>query len=397
MIRLLVLTHNTKLSGAERALCRILELFDRGRFHVHVALPDEGPLFDRLRTMDGTEVHVVKAPSALTQLNKGHTAHQLGGWLVAPAHLLSLVIRLNRLITREGVDLVLCSSMKADFYGAAAAWLARRPCVWYIHDHVDEHHFPGWLRRTVGLWGRRLPVCVLTNSEASLNALVRVGIPRHRLRVAYYPPLAGSASSETNIRRELGLAANVQLVTLVGRIAQQKGQREFVQAAARLVDRFPDVRFLLVGDSLFGRPDETYKDELVRLLDQPGPKGHMRWLGARSDAVAIQGQSDVAVMNSLWPEGFGLVAAEAMWAGVPLIGTALGGTAELLIHDQTGLVVEPGNIDQLAEAIATLLQHPERGRHLAAAARRHVANIQSDANVRHLEDILQASCCPATG
>ena len=146
-----------------------------------------------------------------------------------------------------------------------------------------------------------------------------------------------------------------------------------------------------MGDSLFGGPDEAYREEVLNFIAQQGLSGRVRWLGARSDAVDILAQSDVAVMNSLWPEGFGLVAAEAMWAGVPLVGTALGGMSELLIDGRTGVVVEPGNIDQLAEAIAALLEDPQRRLRLAEAARSHISALQSDQNVRHLENLLEQS------
>jgi glycosyltransferase involved in cell wall biosynthesis len=386
--RVLFVTHNTKYGGAEVALARILELVDRRAIDVHVAQPDEGPLCERLRALPGTQVHVVEASRRLTTLKKRGGGVNLAGWLAAPWHLGLLVQRLARLISSSSIDVVFCSSIKADFYAAAAARLARRPCVWYIHDYVDAIYFPRWLLQALRLVGGRVPVAVLVNSKAGAEALARLGIPRERLRVVYYPPHA-SAAAAPSVRQELELPPASRLVTMVGRLTPPKGQREFVEAAARLVDRFPDVTFLIVGDSLFGAYDEEYRDRLVERLKAPELRGRVRWLGARPAAAAIQAQSDVAVMNSLGPEGFGLVAAEAMWAGVPVVGTALGGTTDLLIDGETGTVVEPGRVEALADAIALVLTDRERGRRLAEAARRHVATVQSEENVRRLEQLLR--------
>jgi glycosyltransferase involved in cell wall biosynthesis len=267
LIRLLVLTHNTKVSGAELALARILELLSRERFDVHVALPDQGPLYHRLRSMDGVTVHLVSASPALMSLKKRGGVRQIGPWLAAPGRLLSVVLRLRALMASGRFDIVLCSSIKADLYGAGAARLAGCPCVWYVHDYVDEHYFPAWLRTLVGVVGRFLPVRVLANSLASCEALARLHIPRERLYVAYYPaPVAQPAGTASDIRRELGLSSDARLVTLVGRLTPSKGQLEFAEAAARLVDRFPNARFLLVGDSLFGGVDEAYKSQLLQRL-----------------------------------------------------------------------------------------------------------------------------------
>jgi len=148
------------------------------------------------------------------------------------------------------------------------------------------------------------------------------------------------------------------VVTTVGRLQQWKGQHVALAAAVRVVREFPQARFLIVGDALFGIEKE-YPQRLRSLVRELGLGDRVMMLGHRNDIPAILAASDVVLVPSINPEPFGIVTIEAMAAGKPVVASNAGGSLEILTHGDTGLLVPPNSPDALAEAIMQLLANRE--------------------------------------
>jgi glycosyltransferase involved in cell wall biosynthesis len=108
--------------------------------------------------------------------------------------------------------------------------------------------------------------------------------------------------------------------------------------------------------------------ELERLRRDLGLGDRLRLVGFRDDIETLFGAADAVTVPSTRPEPFGLVAVEAAVAGLPVIAAAHGGLPEIIRHEETGLLVEPGNPDALARAIRALVDDPGRAGALGAAA-----------------------------
>ncbi len=163
-----------------------------------------------------------------------------------------------------------------------------------------------------------------------------------------------------------------QTVLFVGRLAKKKGVEYLIRAFADIAERHPAARLLVVGDG-------PCRGELEALSSQLGLADHVRFVGAQPPAELprFYCQSRVFVAPSVVArsgdtESFGLVFVEAMAAGCPVIGTNVGGTADVAVHGRTGLLVEPESPAALAEAINELLDSPAKGEKMAALARRWV-------------------------
>ena len=205
------------------------------------------------------------------------------------------------------------------------------------HAEVHALEIAGDAARGADVYVTLEPCCHSGKTPPCSEALIKAGVSGKKLETVYPPAIDGSQPRESvYIRAELAVSPTTRLVTMVGRITRPKGQVEFVRAAKLVLAVKSDVVFLIVGDSVAGSFDDTYKAELereVRAMNDP----RIRMLGMRHDVLGIVAESDSVVFPSLWPEGFGLAVAEAMELGRPVIATTTGGTAEMIEDGVTGL------------------------------------------------------------
>jgi glycosyltransferase involved in cell wall biosynthesis len=160
----------------------------------------------------------------------------------------------------------------------------------------------------------------------------------------------------------------VPIVMLPGRLTRWKGQTVLIEALAKLGRR--DLCCLLVGSDQ-GRSD--YRAEIERLVKERGLNGVVRAVDHCRDMPAAFKLADVVVSASTDPEAFGRVVAEAQAMGRPVIATDHGGAREILLPGQTGWLVAPGDVDQLAAALNEALSLDQEQRMaLAETAGAHI-------------------------
>ena len=166
------------------------------------------------------------------------------------------------------------------------------------------------------------------------------------------------------VRHQLGLPEDAHLMVLVGTLKRQKGHRYLIEAAQQALPRHQKLHILLAGDGELG-------DELRAQTRELGLSKHVHFLGSRSDIPALLAACDSFVLPSLW-EGLPMALIEAMASGLPVIATEVSGTKQVMIPGETGLLVAPGDVAALAQAIDTLLSDGERAKAMGAAARLRV-------------------------
>jgi glycosyltransferase involved in cell wall biosynthesis len=153
-------------------------------------------------------------------------------------------------------------------------------------------------------------------------------------------------------------------ITIIGRLAAQKGHRDFLSAAVELLRRFPQAELLIVGAG-------DLIDGLRALAEQLGIAHAVRFLGQRSDVPAILRETNLLVSASLW-EGFPTVILEAMAARVPVVATDVSGSRELVRDGVTGRLVPVGQPAALAQAMIWMVEHPDLADSMAAAAQQQM-------------------------
>ena len=170
----------------------------------------------------------------------------------------------------------------------------------------------------------------------------------------------------------------------VGRLAAVKGYPLLVEAVARLVAQGRDVRLTLVGDG----PERGYLEEQARRL---GISTQIVFAGWKNQAELreLYQNSDLSVLSS-FAEGVPVVLMEAMAAGVPCVAPRITGIPELIRHGVDGLLVTPSDTEELAAAIAELMDKPELRRAMAGRCRERIADkYDLGKNVQHLSEVFK--------
>ena len=279
--------------------------------------------------------------------------------------------RVGRLAEAHGADLVIWDP--ALPVGHVAPKVGR---PYAVVLHGAEVTVPGRLPGTRQLLrrvlrGASLVICAgwypaAEAERAAGRPLPTVVVPPG-VDTARFQPL--DSAERASVRDELGLPVDAPLVVSVSRLVPRKGMDTLIRAAARLRDRVPDVVVAIAGS---GR-DRARLEGLVASTGAP-----VRLLGRVPDEIlpGLYGAGDVFSMScrnrwgGLEQEGFGIVFVEAAAAGVPAVAGDSGGSAEAVAHGETGLVVRrPDAPDQVADALAELLDDDTRRREMGRRAR----------------------------
>jgi glycosyltransferase involved in cell wall biosynthesis len=159
----------------------------------------------------------------------------------------------------------------------------------------------------------------------------------------------------------------------IGRLSREKGVGTAIQAVAHLVHKIGinDLRLTIVGD---GEPD--YVSQLHNLVAKENIAPFVDFQSAqpKEELPALYQQADIFLFTSIWAEPFGRVIVEAMASGVAVIGTRVGGAAEILIENENSLSFTPDDSVGLANQIKKLIESPELRLRLGKAGKESVVN-----------------------
>jgi glycosyltransferase involved in cell wall biosynthesis len=267
--------------------------------------------------------------------------------------------RLARLIRGLGPDLVHTHLSYANILGVLAARLAGRPAVASIRNvTTDQTRFDRSKRIIQSVILRLLADRVIVVARTAVAETQRnFRLPQDRLTVL---PNAIDQNrlhlpadfDRTTKRRELAISVDEAVICTVARLDPGKGHRFLLRAAATLRQRYPAARYLVVGT---GRDDDALRAQAAAL----GVADIVKFLGLRRDVPEILAASDLFVLPSL-NEGLSRAMLEAMAVGTPVVATDVGGAADVLISNQTGWLVPPGDPAALAGAIGEALRDPQQ-------------------------------------
>jgi glycosyltransferase involved in cell wall biosynthesis len=272
---------------------------------------------------------------------------------------LSAAWRLSRLIKQLRPDVVHAH----DPHGVAMAALAlsmstqldKPPLV--AARRVDFHIKGNSLSR----WKYRQVDCFICASEAIRKMLVADGVPAARAVTVHEGIDLGhiEAAPAANLHAELWLPHHAPIVGNVAALVPHKGQRHLIEAAAIVVKRVPDARFVIAGEG-------ELRPALERQIKDHHLEKHVFLAGFRPDVVSVHKAFDIFVMSSV-SEGLGTSLLDAMACGKPIVATTAGGMPEVVKDGQTGILVPPRDHEAMANAIIRLLSDAAARRAMGAA------------------------------
>ena len=374
-MRIVFLNPSGELGGAETALLDMLAALTEARptWDLELIASADGPLLARAGEL-GIRSVALKFPQPLARLGEwggrdSAIARIRFGAALCRAALPAFryASRLRRHLSAARPDIVHTNGLKMHLLGARCR---PRPAklLWHLHDYPETRAF------TAALLRAEVHHCdeVLTNSES---------VASHARRLFGSAVVVQALYNSVDLQRfqpagpKLDLDARAHLVPLpaggvrlglVGTFARWKGHDVFLKALGRVQSAAP-LRAYIIGEPIYKTDASQFSmDELRSLAARHGLAEVVGFTGRVDDVAGAMRSLDIVVHASTEPEPFGLVIAEAMACGRPLVVSRAGGAAEIA---RGALFHEPGNAAELADRLSQLIADPVLRASLAAEGR----------------------------
>jgi glycosyltransferase involved in cell wall biosynthesis len=332
MIKVLFIIPSLRRAGAETQVVDLVNGLDPDIFNVHLLTFQ--PHLDQLDRIDRERVsfHHVQRKGKLD---------------------LAIVRKVAELIDRYSINIVHATLQYSLLYGWLGRLYARRhpTIVAAIHTTISADRKEELQNRLVYQWLLR-----------RCNHVVFVCHRQREYWVRKYPFLSGMSSviyngvdlaemdvdqvSVPSVRRraELGIPADAFVIACIAGFRKEKGHHLLVEALARLD---ASVYMLFAGDG-------ELRSSIEKQVEAAGLAPRTRFLGVVNDVRSVLSIADISVLASTAVETFSMAMLESLAMGVPVVGSDIGGMSEAVIDGKTGLLVAPGNVEQLAKSLASL-------------------------------------------
>jgi glycosyltransferase involved in cell wall biosynthesis len=345
------------IGGTERQVANLALRIDASRFDLHLAcMRNKGELLQELEPL--------RVPRPVFNIGRLYTPKTL--WQA---------IRLARYVRRNVIQIVHSYGFYPNVFAVPAARIGGASII--VASIRDRGDILTPLQRRIQRYVCRFADCVLVNAEAIRETLIEQGYRPDNIVVIkngivlprFGTGESGKRESGAALRKELGLPLAAPLVFVFSRLNQMKGLEYFLEAAAAVSAKLPDVRFLIVGDG-------AERTELEAHAARLGLAQRVIFTGFRTDIPELLAEAVVSVLPSL-SEGLSNSLLESMASGVPVIAARVGGNPEIIEHEVSGLLVPPRDSAALAAAISRLLVDASLAARFGEAGRRRVSEVFS--------------------
>jgi glycosyltransferase involved in cell wall biosynthesis len=308
---------------------------------------------------------------------------------INPIKDLMALVRLVLFIKKNRFDIVHTHTSKAGILGRIAAKMAGVPIIFHTpHGSIFHaiYYCPGLiyllsrLEAVVASFTDKIITCSLNETRdflahkiATVDKYIAIywGIKQDRFLKSYNSYLK---------RKELEIPDDSILIGNIARLTPEKGHLFCLEVFRMVVDRFPKVKLLIVGDGILRQDIETRINEL-------GLNGSVIMTGHRDDIPEILAALDISLHTSIW-EGMPVAIIEAMLTGKAIVATNVGGIPELIKDGVTGILIPPDDREGLTEAIVRLLDNKILRETIGNASRKHaIKNFSPELMIKKTADL----------
>ena len=380
---LFIHANNVDIGGSDYCLFKLVTTLDRNKFNPIVLLALDTEIAAGYRKY-GTPVLIM--PMRRIRRTRNPWRH-----LLFFADFFPTVLRIAGIIKEYDIQLVHSNDFQ-DIYGAVAARITGTKGIQHIRLIVPRRNL---LRE---LWNRCILISnhrVVTVSDAVGQEMFTVGGKVHPKVTTCYDWLdmervGHVGNNERNFRKESGIPDGATLIGVVGRLERWKGQHVFIKAAADVARRHPEACFAVVGGKVYGRGREMYESELKALAQRLGILDRVIFAGHRKDLANVMNSLDLYAHSSVDPDPLPGVVMEAMSMAKPVVGPRAGGIPEEVEDGKTGILYEPGDHHEMAEAMCRLIEDPKLAHRMGQAGKERVQRVfNRDILCKRLESLYE--------
>lgn len=255
--------------------------------------------------------------------------------------------QLLELIHQHRISVIHSHNYKANFVGLLAARKARIPIIATNHLWTQADFKLRLYEFFDGLLLRKFKKIIVV-SEQVRKDMLKANIPATKITVIKNGiSFAKEAGDGTKFKIGFGIPNNALIVGCIARLSPEKGHTYLLKAAKEITDNNHNVYFILFGEG-------PLQEELINKVRSLGLEKRVLFAGYRDDIKNIYSAIDILIQPSL-REGLPLSLLEAMSYGTPVIATSVGGVSELITNMRTGLLIKPGSVEEISQALKTLI------------------------------------------
>ena len=329
-------------------------------------------LIDQLNTMGGAERNLLQVVTSLQCL--GHTpivACMQGGEVSSTIEKNGIQVEnlsidkiynlagckalfvLKNIIIRQQVDLIVAYHESSDFMGIILSIITRTPIISNRRDmgfRLQPRHI-----LTYQLINRFFSHLVTVSTAVKNSVAVDQKCPEHKITVIYNGVELHEISGTENFKNELGFTNDQLLICCLANIRLVKGHKYLIESMRLILEKYPDVRLLLLGQA---DVTHNYCEEIKALVTRYnlGEIVHFKGKISPGEVGKWLQVCDISVLPSL-SEGFSNTLLESMAAGLPVVATNVGGNPEIVADGVSGYIVPPADPASLANALDKLLSN----------------------------------------
>lgn len=357
-IRVLEVISNAIVGGVENYVRNLIRLLPPDAFQISLLCPYESGVISDLRRA-GYPVFLTPMKGMPPEIPWGAIQTAVG------------------VIRGQQIDIIHAHMPKGQMIGGIAGALSHTPIAATFHgrsmtaEELSIHQLTG--SHLIAVCQEAYTQAMAMGVSPANITLIHNGVDLERFR----PGLDGS-----NFRESAGIPLEAPLVGFVGRLSWEKGPDQFVEAAAVVHRQRPDVHFAVVGEG----PVDTY---LAELIHQHELEEVVHLAGLWADPAEVYPALDLIALTS-HSEGMPLALLEAMACGVPVAAMNVGGVLEIVEFGKTGLLVSPGDPDEMGRTLVSLLSRPEGLKQMGLAGRQRAeALFDLRTSVRQTADLFR--------
>ena len=342
--KILFLDHTPFIGGAQLSLISHLEKINKNEFKILVGC--------------STKAKELGLVEEYSKLNIGYFFISFGHLkvfnLLAFFRLVKSVREVRRVIKKEKIDLIFGNTVRADIVGSLATLFSRTKIVWFIQDYT----FP----KTLFNFLKFIPEKIFYVSHSVAHYYRVKENEKHRViyiwrnfheKVAIVPREAISKK-----RENWGAGKDTVIIGYVGRLVEWKGPQILIEAVEILLkEGFKNIKCIIIGSGK--GQEESNEEEVKNLVNNKNLTNDVVFTGFESNIPLSILSLDILCLPSIEAEPFSSVVVEAMMAKIPVIGTNIGGTPEIIKDEQTGLLIPPKDKQALSLAIKRLIVNKE--------------------------------------
>ncbi|MFT6984900.1 MAG: glycosyltransferase involved in cell wall biosynthesis [Psychromonas sp.] len=334
--KVLIVISNMEFGGAQRQIVELVNNTDKTQFEIHVcSLSNYAPLAEQFNA--GISLHIIHKKAKFD---------------------FSVVFKLASLIRKHKFNIIHSYLFDAEM---AARLAAKLSCtnIKVIGSERNANYTLKPIQKRAYKLTKHLVNAIIANSKSGADFNARqTGQPKSKYHVVYNGVNTNRfrPQNKKNIRAELGIEENCNLIGMFASFKQQKNHPFLISALNTLKQQGANFKLLLVGDVLHGgmHGSDTYTSAVKQQIEDSSFSNDVVYLGNRDDIEHIYPACDFTVLPSLF-EGTPNVVLESMACGVPVIATDVSDNARIISHLSSGYIVETNNVQELSEKILYLL------------------------------------------